>query len=310
VLGKLSYGLPDRLCCKPFDKLSYDCIRHIKQNYVETRVEKKGSPLQVESRKDNNTILSPTCTCASDESKVRLKTARQIPHTPVLRKDLKDIKTDAIERGRLRCVRTAYGNRVNDSSKVFEALAWDAHLHHSSTVSTHWSSESMRKFPTHRTTWQHDSNAQFCSSQRFAARNAQHLDRSLKLEATERTRKLTDVQRTFQLMQSLAREREKSSIAQNASNEWPHGLPVSYYTLKRLERVEIGLSLHTHTRPTFCCWRQNMFSTCVVFCQFQAARRNSAFQKGVTLGGLGYGQGAQSLPQPQYIALKSTMKLP
>lgn len=186
---------------------------------------KKGSPLQVQSSKEDSTILSPTCTCTSDESKVTLNTAPKITHTPVSRKDL---RTDTIERGRLRCVRTAYGNRVNDSSKVSEALAWDPYTHHPNTVSTQLcTSDSLRKVTTHRKTWQHDSNAQFVSSQRFAARNAQQLDRSLKLEAAERTRKLADVHRTLQLLQSIAREREKSSIAQNASNEWPHGLPVS-----------------------------------------------------------------------------------
>jgi hypothetical protein len=210
-------------------------------------VAKKGSPLQVQSRKEDSTILSPTCTSTSDESKVTLNTAPKIPHTPVSRKYL---KTDAIERGRLRCVRTAYGNRVNDSSKFFEALAWDPRPHRPSIVSTHWSSDSLRKFAIHRKTWQHDSNAQFCSSQRFAARNAQHLDRSLTLEATERTRKLVDVHRTLQLLQSLAREREKSSIAQNASNEWPHGLPVSY-TLERLEeRVDASTTIHSSSLHT------------------------------------------------------------
>lgn len=150
-----------------------------------------------------------------------------MPSVDVLTNEMKT--STAIDRGRLRCVRTAYGNRVNDSSKISEALTWNSINTQAGRPQT---SDLSLRTCQHRIGQQGSQTVNDCkvppySAQRFAARNAQQVHQKVKLEAAEYRKVLLDMQRTLQLLQSQARQREKSSIAWNASNEWPHGLPVS-----------------------------------------------------------------------------------
>ncbi|KAL4517341.1 hypothetical protein Ndes2437B_g06581 [Nannochloris sp. 'desiccata'] len=283
--GTLSYGLPDRLCLKivhqPHRRTTPVSIRTtIKNRNKDDNIKALWTP-----RQSQNMQISTESPRMPHASKFPMPNSSFV--AALHEREQRFGYQASLKKSAARCAHTAYGNRVNDASRVIEALKWPVETQPkqrkpANTPSPYLTALTSRSInastrpitapatapggssPT--TTWdivQQQSPFRATSS-RFAAHTAAEEKRIATLDPVPGRVK---ARLEFHATRRASRELKIKALQALAEN-WPHGLPT--------------------------------------------ARRLSAEKKGLGgyLGGLGYGNSAQSMPEAQYNALKGTLKLP
>jgi hypothetical protein len=290
--GKLSYGLSERLCLK-----------------LVQQPQRQSTPSSIQTATKNRNKDDSIKALWTPRQSVNLKIRNESPrllHLPPHQKPQSSTFVAALQererrygynatqnKGAARCIHTAYGSRVYDASRVVEALRWP---------------EVERSQSTREKTSTTTTLAPYLSSASTTTRSPSNgVTKQVTVPVTAPGGSSPT---TWDIVHHQAPFRATSSrfAAHAAADERRLATPDP-----SPGRDKARLELHTARRASRELKMKALQALADTYPHgLPTARRLSAEKKGLggTLGGLGYGNSAQSMPDAQYNAIKNTLRLP